>query len=143
MILIDVNLLLYAHIKISPEHETARAWLDTQLNGSTLVGMPWHSLLGFLRIATNPRMTSPPEPMKSAIGQMQAWLGRANVWRPQPTDRHAEFLASLLDTANGKSSLTSDAHLAALALEHGLTVCTADSDFARFQGVKWINPLRS
>lgn len=140
MIIIDINLLIYAHLMRAPQHQAARAWLDEQLS-TVRVGLPWLSLLGFLRIVTNPRATNPPETMASAIAQTKAWLGLENVWIPQPTSRHAEVLVSLLEGARLTRDLTSDAHIAALAIEHGLTICSADSDFARFPNVRWMNPL--
>lgn len=141
MILVDINLLLYAHVKRAPQHQAARAWLDGQLNGAARVGLPWLCLLGFMRIVTNPRATAPVETMANALAQVRAWLSRENVWSPQPTDRHAEVLAPLLTGAPVTRDLTSDAHLAALAIEHGLTLCSADSDFARFPNLRWTNPL--
>lgn len=141
MILVDINLLLYAHVKDAPQHQAARAWLDGQLNGPVQIGLPWLSLLGFLRIVTNPRATTPASTMANAMDQVRAWLSRDNVWSPQPTDRHAEILASLLIGARVTRDLTSDAHLAALAIEHGLTLCSADADFARFPALRWQNPL--
>lgn len=141
MILVDVNLLLYAHLKQTPEHKAARAWLDNEINNGARVGMPWHSLLGFLRIATNPRMTAPVEPLADAVAQAELWIGRDNIWIPQPTERHAAIVLRLLKDANRGGNLVSDAHLAALAIEHGLTLCSTDSDFARFSGLRWVNPL--
>ncbi len=142
MILIDVNLLIYAHVQASPEHEAARTWLDHQLNGAVArVGLPWYSLLGFLRIVTNPRMTAPAESIAGALAQMKAWLDCENAWIPEPSERHISILAEILLRANRGGKLVSDAHLAALAIEHGLTLCSADNDFARFAGLRWINPL--
>lgn len=141
MILVDVNLLVYAHVDGAPRHDAARAWLDAQLNGGGRVGLPWPSLLGFLRLATNPRITSPPAPLSAAIAQIEAWLGCDNVWIPQPSEGHAEILMQLLRAVGARGNLVSDAHLAALALEHGLTLCSADSDFARFPNLRWIDPL--
>lgn len=141
MILLDINLLLYAHVKDAPQHSAAREWFDAQLNGPAPVGLPWHSLLGFLRIVTNPRATVPAETMGNALMQAKAWLACSNVWIPHPTDRHTEVLSGLLLGARVTRDLTSDAHLAALAIEHGLTLCSTDTDFARFKGLRWINPL--
>jgi uncharacterized protein len=141
LILVDVNLLLYAHLADSPHHAAARRWLDEQLNAPAPVGLPWHSLLGFLRVVTNRRMTNPPASMSGALAQMTAWLGCDNAWIPQPTERHAEILSRLLVGAKVAGGMVSDAHLAALAIEHGLTLCSADTDFARFSGLRWINPL--
>jgi hypothetical protein len=141
VILVDVNLLLYAYVSGSEQHEGARAWLDEQINAGVRVGLPWHSLLGFVRIATNPRLVAPASPLPRALAQVESWLSCDNVWIPQPTDRHASVLAGLLRAPGMRGSLVADAHLAALSLEHGLTLCSADSDFARFRDLRWINPL--
>lgn len=111
MILVDANLLIYANERTTVPHERARAWLDDRLNGDAPVGLPWASLLAFVRIVTHPRMFERP----CSVGE--AW------------------------TAATRSTLVSDAHVAALAIEHGLTLCSTDGDFARFSGLRWENPL--
>jgi hypothetical protein len=141
LILVDANVLLYAHHLVAPQHAVARAWLDQQLSGSARIGMPWLSLLAFIRISTNPRAQAIPETTEGACRQVETWLSRDNVWIPEPGPRHADILFRLLRAAGARGNLTSDAHLAALAIEHGLTICSADIDFARFQGVRWMNPL--
>jgi toxin-antitoxin system PIN domain toxin len=141
MILVDANLLVYARVASLPPHEAARAWLDERLSGTAAVGLPWPSLLAFLRLVTNPRIFSKPETTASAWEQVEAWLASSAVWIPLPTDRHQEVLRSLLQAASTRANLIPDAHLAALALEHGLTLCSTDGDFARFPGVRWENPL--
>jgi toxin-antitoxin system PIN domain toxin len=141
VILVDANLLIYAHTDASKDHEAAREWLDAQLNGTAPVGLPWPSLLAFLRVMTNPRIVLHYEPMADAWAQVQTWLGCENVWIPQPTDRHAEILGQMVRGSGVSANLVPDAHLAALALEHGLTLCSADGDFARFPGLRWLNPL--
>jgi hypothetical protein len=141
MILVDANILVYAHVRSLAGHERARPWLDEQLNGAAPVGLPWPSLLAFLRLVTNPRVFDRPEPMEQAWRQVLAWLGCQPVWVPQPTERHAEVLGGLFANAGVHANLVPDAHLAALALEHGLVVCSTDGDFARFPGVRWLNPL--
>jgi toxin-antitoxin system PIN domain toxin len=123
-----------------PQHPASRAWLDERLSGTAKVGLPWHSLLAFLRIVSNPRLFRPPTSTSSAWRQVQGWLAQPSVWIPAPTDRHPDTLSRLLDE-NVSSALVSDAHLAALAIEHGLMLCSTDGDFARFQGVRWENPL--
>ena len=142
MILVDANLLIYAHNESFREHEAARAWLDDALNDMGRVGLPWNSLLAFLRVSTNPRLLPRPVPMAVALEQVLAWLECQPVWIPQPTDRHAEVLSSLLAPPGLYGNLVSDAHLAALAIEHGLTLCSTDSDFSRFPGLRLLNPLR-
>jgi toxin-antitoxin system PIN domain toxin len=105
------------------------------------VGLPWPSLLAFIRIATNPVAIRQPLTPSTAWTQVLEWLGASVAWIPSPGDRHVEILGSLM-TAQGMSSrLVSDAHLAALAIEHGLTLCSTDGDFAKFAGLKWENPL--
>jgi hypothetical protein len=141
VILVDANLLVYAHVGTFPQHAKARAWLDSQLSSGAPVGLPWPSLLGFLRIVTNPRVFQQPEPMSAAWGQVRAWLGADAVWIPQATARHGEILGALLGAAGVQANLVPDAHLGALAIEHGLLLCSADGDFARFPDLRWTNPL--
>ena len=141
MILVDANLLVYAQVSALPQHEPARAWLDERLAGVPPVGLPWESLLGFVRIVSNPRIFQRPLSVASGWAQVQSWLGCAPVWIPEPTERHAEVLGGLLRVPGLRANHVPDAHLAALALEHGLTVCSTDGDFARFQGVRWENPI--
>lgn len=141
MILVDANLLLYSANRAAPEHDRARTWLDDQLSGTARVGLPWPSLLAFVRIATSPvAMRSPVSPAR-AWAQVEAWLGASPAWVPSPTERHAEVLRPLLGAQWMTSRLVPDAHLAALAIEHGLTLCSVDGDFARFPGLAWRNPL--
>ena len=120
MIVIDANILIYAHVQLFAQSKSARDWLDQQLNGSTRVGLPWVSLMAFLRLVTNPRVFERPEPMTDAWRQVRAWLTCEAAWIPQPTDRHADFLDRLLALPGVHANLVPDAHLAALALEHGL-----------------------
>ena len=143
MILVDVNILLYATNAHSSQNEAAREWLDRQLSGSAAVGMPWITLLGFLRLATNARVVPRPATMQSAWQQVKAWLACEPAWIPQPTERHADVLAELLALPGLQGNLVTDAHLAALAIEHGLTLCSTDGDFARFPALVWRNPLAS
>lgn len=140
MILIDTNLLVYARVSSLPQHEAARNWLEGRLNDRPRVGLPWPSLLGFLRIVTNSRIFERPDSIRAAWGQVEAWLDRPNVWIPQSAESHPEILGRLLPY--GGANLIPDTHLAALAVEHGLTLCSADGDFARFPELKWVNPLR-
>jgi toxin-antitoxin system PIN domain toxin len=141
VILVDANLLVYAHVRSFPQHARAREWLDSQLSRAAPVGLPWPSLLGFLRIVTNPRVFQQPEPMSEAWRQVSAWLGVEVAWIPQPTERHGDVLGALLRAAGIQANLVPDAHLAALAIEHGLLLCSADGDFARFPDLRWLNPL--
>lgn len=141
MILVDANLLLYAKIEGYPQHPRALSWLDERLNAPPRVGLPWPSLLAFLRIATNPRVFERPLASRDAWAQIEEWLGRPNVWIPVPGARHREVLAVLVDSIQPTSSLVPDTHLAALAIEHGLQLHSTDGDFGRFADLTWINPL--
>lgn len=140
MILVDANVLVYAHVASFAQHERARAWLDERLNGASPVGLPWPSLLGFIRLVSNLRIFERPLAVSQAWDQAAAWLDCPVAWVPGPTDRHREVLGPLL-AHTGRATLVPDAHLAALALEHGLTLCSTDGDFARFPGLRWENPL--
>jgi hypothetical protein len=119
----------------------ARDWLDGELNGSGRVGLPWASTLAFIRIGSNPR-AFPNAPSSVALWrQVQSWLSCDSAWVPQETARHADVLHNLLESSGATGNLVTDAYFAALAIEHGLTVCSADADFARFPNLKWINPI--
>lgn len=142
MILVDANLLVYAQVASLAQHEAAREWLDSQLNESTAVGLPWQSLLSFIRLVSNPRIFERPASVADAWDHVERWLTCQPVWIPQPTERHKEILGSLLTHATTRSNLVPDAHLAALAMDHGLTLCSTDGDFARFPGLRWNNPLQ-
>ena len=141
MILIDANLLVYAANADAPQHATARGWLDGRLNGHARVGLPWASLLAFLRLTTNPRVFPRPLDMKAAWGQVEAWLACEPVWIPEPTPRHGAILSRLLAAPGVHANLIPDAHLAALAIGHGLELCSSDGDFARFAELKWTDPI--
>jgi hypothetical protein len=143
MILVDANLLIYAVVPQLPQHAAARAWLEARLNGTAAVGLPWPSLLGFVRLVTNPRIFERAVSMQAAWGKVEEWLGCDAVWIPQPAGDHRRILGSLLTEAGGVANLVPDAHLAAVAIEHGLTLCSSDGDFARFRGLRWENPLAS
>jgi toxin-antitoxin system PIN domain toxin len=143
VILVDVNILIYAADSNCEQHAAARGWLDAQLGGTASVGLPWPVLLGFLRLATNPRIFPRPLSMATAWNQVSSWLEADPVWIPDPTERHASVLGGLLAEPGIHGNLVPDAHLAALAVEHGLTLCSTDGDFARFTNLRWMNPLRS
>ena len=140
-VLVDANLLLYAVDETSPFHARAASWMTEQLNGSRQVGLPWQSLVAFVRISTNPRAAADPLDPETAWVHVAEWLAAGPAWIPVPTARHEDVLGSLLRRYQLRANLVSDADLAALAIEHGLTVCSADTDFARFTDVRWENPL--
>jgi len=141
MILLDANILLYAANRSAPEHESARTWLDTQLSGSARVGFPWPSLLAFVRLATNPTVVRNPASPSAAWKQVREWLDAEVAWIPEATERHRELMGAFLEMPSMTSRLVPDAHLAAIAIGHGLTLCSTDGDFARFPGLTWDNPL--
>lgn len=141
MILIDANLLIYAHFASFPQHRRSREWLDGKLNGHARVGIPWMSILAFLRVVTNPRLFPKPDSISSAWRQVEEWLDCPVAWIPEPAEAHRTVLRTLLEQSQAAGSLVSDAHLAALAIEHGLTLCSTDGDFARFPGLRWENPI--
>ncbi|MDQ3722648.1 MAG: VapC toxin family PIN domain ribonuclease [Actinomycetota bacterium] len=132
---------MYAVHEHFEAHTQAKAWLDDRLNGTDRVGLPWGALLAFLRLSANGRVLSRPMPLRDAAAVVHAWLELPVTWTPQPTERHARTLAELL-AGESKGDLVSDAHVAAIAVEHGLILCSTDRDFARFEGLRWIDPLR-
>ena len=142
MILVDANLLVYAHVASFPQHARARTWLDSRINAAAPVGLPWPSLLAFARIVSNPRIFDRPTTVSAAWRQVESWLATESVWVPLPTERHQRCLGPLIASAEGRANLVPDAHLAALAIEHGLVLCSTDGDFARFEGLEWQDPLR-
>jgi uncharacterized protein len=140
VILLDANLLIYARVSDFPQHEPARAWLETEMNGRTGVGLPWPSLLAFVRLVSNPRTFERPLSVTEAWTQVEEWLDLPVTWMPTPTERHRPIVASLIPEV-GRAELLPDAHLAALAMEYGLVLCSTDRDFSRFTGLRWRNPL--
>ena len=141
MILIDTNLLLYAHNTIDPKHAAARRWLESVLSRPEPLALCWASVLGFLRIATHPTIFAQPKSTTEASLIVSEWLARPNVSILEPTSQHWTILKELLESAQVRGPLVTDAHLAALSIEHGATLCTTDRDFTRFPGLKWMNPI--
>jgi len=139
--LIDSNLLLYAADTRSRFYGPAHEWLLERLNGDRRVGLPWQSLASFLRVATHSRVFPNPLSPAEAWRTISAWLGSPVAWIPEPGPGYAEILGDLLVRYEVTGNLVPDAQLAALALEYGLTVCSADTDFARFTEISWTNPL--
>lgn len=143
MILLDVNLLLYAYDAQSPRHEPARAWLEQTLSGSETVGLPWVVMLAFIRLITRSVVVEHPLSADQAIDLVDSWLEQPCVAVIHPTDRHPAVLRELLQPLGTAGNLTTDAHLAALAIEHGASLCSCDADFSRFPGLRWSDPLRA
>jgi toxin-antitoxin system PIN domain toxin len=141
MIIPDVNLLIYAYDRRSGFHDRAVEWWEKSLSGAEAVGLPWVASLGFLRLITNARVFENPMPVRMATGVVQSWLGRPQVQVLQAGSTHADILLRLLDELGTAANLTTDAHLAALAIEYRAILHTADTDFARFPGLRWKNPL--
>ena len=141
MILVDVNILLYAEDSESHLHRQADAWWGAELSRPSPVCLSWSVLSGFLRIATNRRILHRPLSLEEAIGRVQRWLDQPCVRIVQPTEKHWQFFREMLTTGKATANLVTDAHLAALALEHGCELCSTDADFARFPKLAWRNPL--
>ena len=141
MILVDANLLIYAVDRDSPHHARARRWLEDALSGQEWIALPWIVLLAFLRITTHPAVMRKPLAAEAATDYVDQWLRQPFVRPIGPGEHHWSVLRSLLKASGTGGNLTSDAHLAALALEHGCSVCSADNDFRRFAGVRHVNPL--
>lgn len=139
--LLDANLLLYAVDATSRHNEAASAWLEETLRGDRRVGLPWQTIGAFVRIATHPRVATNPLTPSQAWGFVSRWLSAGPTWIPPATERTAAVLGRLFEATPVTGNLIPDAQLAALAVEHGLVVMTADTDFARFGEVRWRNPL--
>nr|WP_284500881.1 TA system VapC family ribonuclease toxin [Bowdeniella massiliensis] len=132
--------MLYAVDDRSHFHSAARTWLDEAMNGVERVGLPWVSLMAFQRIITHPRVTESPLTPTDAWSYITDWLDADQAWLPTPGDRHRDILGRLLTDGDLHGNLVTDAHLAALAIENGTSICSFDSDFARFPDLRWINP---
>lgn len=141
MRLIDLNILVYAMDESSPRHEAARDWLDDALSGSSPVAFAWLVLIGFVRLSTRSAVFAEPLTVGEAFDVVDGWLQQPCATVLHPTERHAAVLRGLLTPLGAAGNLTSDAHLAALAIEHGAELCSTDIDFSRFPGVRWIDPL--
>ncbi|MGD1073644.1 MAG: type II toxin-antitoxin system VapC family toxin [Bryobacteraceae bacterium] len=141
MIVPDVNLLVYAFNADDPLHGRAKRWLEEALSGSEPVGLAWNVLLGFLRLTTRSGILAKPLQIEKALGIVDSWLRLPVVRIIEPGTRHLTLLRDLLTSAGTGGNLTSDAHLAAIAIEHDAEVCSSDADFGRFPGLRWRNPL--
>jgi toxin-antitoxin system PIN domain toxin len=141
MKLIDLNLLLYALNSDSAHHARAKVWLEAVLSADEPVALPWVVLFGFLRIATNPRILSRPLPPSRAMEIVDEWLALPVVLPLTPRRDHWRLVRELLTATGTAGNLTTDAHLAALAIENGCELCSTDADFRRFPNLRWVNPL--
>jgi toxin-antitoxin system PIN domain toxin len=141
MKLFDVNLLLYAIDETSPRFEPARSWLEETLNGNETIAFSWQVLLAFLRLSTKAQVAATPLSVGQAVDLIEGWLAQPQVVVVHPTERHLAVIHDLLTPLGTGGNLTADAHLAALAIEHGATLYSSDGDFRRFAGLQWRDPL--
>jgi toxin-antitoxin system PIN domain toxin len=141
MILLDANLLIYAVNADAPLNRKAKPWLEAVLSGQETVGFAWNVVLAFLRLTTRPGLFRNPLPVDTAFDLVAGWLDQPPATIVHPGPRHLQVLRELLRPLGTGGNLTSDAHLAALAIEHRAELCSSDTDFARFKGLKWRNPL--
>jgi uncharacterized protein len=139
--LVDANILLFAVDARSPLHARAEHWLTEQLNGVRRVAFPWLSLAAFVRISTHPRAAAEPLTPAQAWQHVEDWLACDTAWIPNPTEHHPPVLGGLITKYELRGNLVTDAQLAALAIEYGLTVFSTDTDFARFEEIRWVDPL--
>jgi toxin-antitoxin system PIN domain toxin len=140
-LIVDANLLIYAVDERAGQHQAARRWLDGVLAGPRQVGLPWSVLLAFVRIMTHPRLTTTPMTGDEAYQRVEAWLSLPTVWTPLPPPNHGAILGDLIREHQLSGNLIPDAHLAALAVGHGIGIYSTDTDFARFPMLIWVNPL--
>ena len=141
MKIVDANLLLYATDERSPRHNSARAWLEARLSGDEPVAFAWAVLLAFLRLSTNPRVFAHPLSPERAFDVIQNWLAQPCATVVHPGDRHAMLVRQLVGSLGTAGNLVTDAHLAALAIEHGAELNSCDTDFGRFSGLRWSDPI--
>jgi len=143
MILPDVNVLVHAHNTDSAVHDRARQWWDACLAGPEGVGLAWAAVLGFIRLTTNRRIVARPLPIADVTRRIASWLDLPHVHVAQPSDAHFARLRIELERLGTGGNLTTDAHLAVLAMERGYVLYTTDTDFARFPGLRWVNPCKA
>lgn len=143
MILPDLNLLVYAYNSDAPGHRQAKEWWEACLSSeSQPIGLSWVVILGYLRLMTSRRVLIDPFTVQEAVGHLRSWVGRPQVQILQPGPRHLDLLDSLMQDAQASGDLTTDVHLAALAIEYQAEIHSNDSDFSRFSGLRWTNPLQ-
>jgi toxin-antitoxin system PIN domain toxin len=141
MMILDANLLLYAVNRDAPMHAGAKAWIEGIFSGEEEIGLSWNVILAFLRLTTRPGLFRKPLSIERALSVMSEWLNRPNVTVIHPGPRHLELFRELIVPLGSAGNLTSDVHLAALALENNARLCSCDTDFGRFRGLDWMNPL--
>jgi toxin-antitoxin system PIN domain toxin len=141
VIIPDINLLVYAYNASAPDHDAARTWWEAAMSGSRPVGLPWVVLLGYLRLITGRNVLAEPFSAEEAVGHLRSWLARPQTIIVGPGPRHLDLVEDLMRAANASGQLTTDIHLAALAIEHQAELCSNDTDFARFPGLRWADPL--
>jgi uncharacterized protein len=141
MIIVDVNLLVYAVNTDSPDHRKAKSWLESAISGPETVGLPWMVLLAFLRLTTRTGLLQKPLTVNHAFDLVDAWIQQPSVTVPEPTAKHLQIVRDLIAPLGTGGNLMSDAHLAALAIEHGAELYSSDNDFGRFNRLRWRNPL--
>lgn len=141
MIIPDVNLLVYAHNRAAREHASARAWWEDLIEREQPVGLPWAVMLGFVRLVTHPAVLVTPLAPGDALTYVRGWLNQSNIRIVEPGPRHLDLLGEIFRATGVAGSLTTDTHLAALAIEHQAELHSNDADFARFSGLRWRNPL--
>jgi len=141
VIVIDANLLIYAYDRASADHKKSLVWLENVLSGVEAVGLPWQSMSAFLRVITNRRLAGARVAVEQAVHVVEEWLQQPNVQILVPGDQHWSVLRRMILEGRASGPLVSDAQIAALTIEYGCVLHTADRDFARFPGLRWKNPL--
>jgi len=141
VVLPDINLLVYAYNDAAPFHPAARAWWEEMLTAERAVAVPWAVALGFVRVVTHPAVFAAPLPAVDAVERVRSWFDRPHVEVLDPGPRHLQIVTELFRATGVAGSLTTDTHLAALAIEHQCELHSNDADFARFPGLRWHNPL--
>jgi toxin-antitoxin system PIN domain toxin len=141
MILVDINLLVFAHNPIDPFHSRAKTWWETELRAKTPIALPWSTLIGFLRLTTVPAVMKNPISGKTGCDHVDAWLACDHIQIASPGPRHWQIFAELVRTLSLVQNSIPDAHLAAMAIEHGYELCSADRGFERFRNLNWRNPI--
>lgn len=141
MRLLDLNILLYAVNAKSPDHRAAKQWVEAAMNGSETIALPWVVVLGFLRLATSRHVFASPLDTESALAVVDGWMDRPNVVTLDPGEQHWAIFADMISRSGTAGNHTTDAHIAALAVENGCELCSTDADFARYPQVRWVNPL--